>query len=363
MNGRAVIMTGPLPPAVGGMASVIGALTASSLAQQVELQLFETGKTTPEGRSVWQGVRARLQVMKNFWCLLGRRPRPLVHIHTCSGLTYFLDGILLLVARLRGAPAVLHIHGARFDTFLDGLSRPQLALARWLARQAHVVIVLSEDWSKLLTNRLPGAHLHVVANGVPSFGERMTSAADAVPHFLFLGNLGRRKGVHVLLAAVALARHDWVVDLAGGEEDPGFTEWTRAEIARLGLGERLRLLGPVVGAAKTELLQSVDGFVLPSLAEGLPMALLEAMAARLPVVVTAVGAMPEVVHDGQEGYLVPPEDAPALADALDRLAENPQARRQMGESAYRTCERGYGIERMVDALLGVYAQLPAGNTR
>jgi glycosyltransferase involved in cell wall biosynthesis len=114
----------------------------------------------------------------------------------------------------------------------------------------------------------------------------------------------------------------------------------------------------VVGNAKTRLLQSADGFVLPSLAEGLPMALLEAMAARLPVVVTAVGAMPEVVHDGQQGYLIPPEDAPALAAALDRLAANPQAGRHMGESAYLTCERAYGVERMVEALLNVYAQLP-----
>ncbi|OIP15666.1 MAG: hypothetical protein AUK51_13085 [Comamonadaceae bacterium CG2_30_59_20] len=356
-------MAGPLPPAVGGMASVIGALSASSLAQKVDLQLFQTGKTTPEGRTVWQGARTRLQVIQDFWCLLSRQPRPLVHIHTCSGFTYFLDGIFLTIARQRGAPTVLHIHGARFDTFLDGLGLVQRTVARWLARQARAVVVLSDDWRIRLNSRLPGARLHVVANGVPSVGARLVKAAGATPQFLFLGNLGRRKGVHVLLAAAALAKNDWVVDLAGGEEESGFTEWTRGEIKRLGLAGRLRLLGPVVGDAKTKLLQSADGFVLPSLAEGLPMALLEAMAARLPVVVTAVGAMPEVVHDGDQGYLIPPEDAPALADALDRLSANPQARQQMGESAYRTCEQAYGVERMVDALLKVYSQLPTGVTR
>ena len=358
-----MLMAGPLPPAVGGMASVIGALGASSLAYRVDLCLFETGKVTPEGRSLWQGVRARMAVMNAWYRLLGQRPRPLAHIHTCSGLAYFLDGGLLLLARLRGAPTILHIHGARFDAFLDGLSGPSAMLARWLARRANVVIVLSADWRQRLVPRLPGARLLVVANGVPAAPPNPEPAEEDMPRFLFLGNLGRRKGVHVLLQAVAQARQPWVLDIAGGDEEPGFTEWTRKEIARLCLGGRVRLLGPVVGDAKTRLLQSAAGFVLPSLAEGLPMALLEAMAAGLPAVVTAVGAMPEVVHDGTEGYVVPPEDSHALASAMDRLATDPEARRKMGEAACRTCEQSYGLERMVESLLAVYRQLPTAGAR
>ena len=93
------------------------------------------------------------------------------------------------------------------------------------------------------------------------------------------------------------------------------------------------------------------------------MALLEAMAARLPVVVTAVGAMPEVVTDGTEGYVVPPNDSEALAEALDRLAADPQLRRRMGEAACRSCEQRYGVDRMVESLLGIYRQLPTAAAR
>jgi glycosyltransferase involved in cell wall biosynthesis len=180
------------------------------------------------------------------------------------------------------------------------------------------------------------------------------------PLFVFVGNLGRRKGVHVLLKAASLAREPWRVDLAGGVEESGIDHWARQEIDRLGLQPRVRLLGPVVGDAKLQLLAGAQGFVLPSLAEGLPMAMLEAMAAGLPVVVTAIGAMPEAVRDGLDGFVVPADDAMALALALDRLAADAARRQAMGLSAAARCESLYGIERMVQALAGVYAVLPGG---
>lgn len=362
MSATCVVMAGPLPPAVGGMASVLEALAASSLASQVELRLFETGKTTAPGRPFWQGVAARLQLMSAWWRLFGQRPVPVAHIHTCSGLTFFLDGLLLMLSRVRGAPVVLHVHGARFDAFLDGLPPPMAALARWLSRRAAVVIVLSAEWQQRLAQRWPGAHLQVVANGVAMPLSAGALDRPGTPCFAFMGNLGRRKGVHVLLQAAAQSREPWQLELAGGDEDPGATAWAQAEIARLGLQQRVRLLGPLVGEHKLQWLVRAQGFVLPSLAEGLPMALLEAMATGLPVVVSDVGAMPEVVRNGVEGRVVPAADAAALAAALDDLASSPEHRQRMGAAGALRCRALYGIERMVQALVGVYAALPGQRT-
>ncbi len=355
---RRVIMSGPLPPAVGGMAAVLDTLANSSLPTHVQLRFFETGKTTPVGRSTLTGVFARLRLMVAWWKELGVHPRPIAHIHTCSGLTFFLDGLLLLLARARGAPTVLHVHGARFDAFLDGLGDVRLKLARWIARKADVVVVLSDDWRARLASRLPGSTLRVVSNGVTPFSMTPARTRDvAAPTFLFLGNLGRRKGVHVLLEAVARSRSKWRLLLAGGEEEAGFADWTRSEVARLGIQDRVELLGPIVGAAKQSLLARSDAFVLPSLAEGLPMALLEAMAAGLPVVVTSVGAMPEVVRNEREGLVVPPDDAAALALALDRVAASSEYRQALGHAASIACERDFGVDSMVEKLLGVYSEL------
>jgi PEP-CTERM/exosortase A-associated glycosyltransferase len=353
-----VVMSGPLPPAVGGMASVLAALEASTLSERVDLTLFETGKTTASNRPLWQGVMARARLMIGWWKIIGRQTAPVVHIHTCSGLTFFLDGLLLLMSSLRGAPTVMHVHGAQFDVFLDGLSLPVAALARWISRRASIVVVLSPEWEERLVSRWPGARLRVVANGVTTRSKAVDVARPGAPRFVFMGNLGRRKGVHVLLQAAAAAREEWLLDLAGGEEEPGYAAVAAKEISRLGLGDRVRLLGPVVGKEKNELLETVQGFVLPSLAEGLPMALLEAMAMGLPAVVSAVGAMPEVVRQNVDGIVVPAEDPLALAAALDQLARAPEQRQRLGCSAAERCRSLYGIERMVNALMDVYAELP-----
>lgn len=350
-----VLMSGPLPPAVGGMASVIGMLARSSLSELCELTLFETGKTTPTNRSLILALRTRWRVMTDWWLQL--RQVDLVHIHTCSGLTFALDGLLLLLARARRVPVVLHIHGGRFAVFLDQLNPVTGALARMVARRACMVIVLSNEWRKRLSTQLPGANLQVVANGVAiPLQEKNSCTLHEMVEFLFLGSLSMGKGVPDLLRALACSSGQWQLLLAGGEEHPGDLERVRTDIERLDIADRVHVLGSVVGDDKARLFGRVSGFVLPSHAEGLPIALLEAMAAGLPSVVSAVGAMPEVVRDGQEGWLIPPGDVEALANALDRLASSASERERMGRIARDTCERRYGIERMVDALTDLYDQ-------
>jgi glycosyltransferase involved in cell wall biosynthesis len=347
-------MSGPLPPAIGGMASVLGALSESRLATQTDLTLFDTGKKTSANRSMLEGIQARLTLMKNWRALLRQHPESIAHIHTCSGFTFFLDGALLLLARWQGCRVVMHVHGARFDTFLDELNPAMLAIARFLARRANVVIALSDDWKERLHQRLPGSHIAVLPNGVPEPAGANVKAGNPRPVFVFLGNLGKRKGVPVLLDALELAQADWELEFAGGDEDAGFTAWTQNEIQQRQLSHRATVLGPVVGDAKEKLLVRADAFVLPSLAEGLPMSLLEAMAARLPVVVTSVGAMPEVITDGVEGYLVAPADAAALAKAMDNLANSASKREAMGLMGHAKFRASYSVDAMAQTLLGIY---------
>jgi len=105
---------------------------------------------------------------------------------------------------------------------------------------------------------------------------------------------------------------------------------------------------------KAEVLAATDVFVLPSYAEALPMAMLEAMAQALPVICTRVGAIDEAVTDGVEGFLIGPGDVDALAQRMATLAGDPQLRRRMGRAARRRVERQFSLETMVDRLAVIY---------
>lgn len=359
-----ILMSGPLPPPPGGMASVLAMLAESSLAGRVRLDLFDTAKRTPEGRSAWRGWVARASLMRRWWRQLGELPAAIAHIHTCSGLTFFLDGLLATLARARGVRVILHVHGARFDAFLDTLDPLRRRWAQQIARRADRVVVLSEEWRQRLQTRLPGARLTIIENGVPLPLPVSRQYESGPVRGIFLGSIGRRKGVPQLIEALAQAADGISLRLAGDEDYPGDRSAMQALAQQHGVTGRLEFVGAVSGTAKEAFLREADFFVLPSLAEGLPISLLEAMASGLPVIATTVGAVPAVIEHMRNGLLVAPGAVVELRQAMERLAADPALRSRLGTAGRETCIARYGVDRMADACAALYAELcPAFNGR
>lgn len=170
--------------------------------------------------------------------------------------------------------------------------------------------------------------------------------------FLSVANLRPVKGQHYLLKALAeLTGTPFRAVLVGEGELRGELE---------GLARRLGLGGRVVfaGAQPDVLpfLEAADVFVLPSLWEGFPVAVMEAMARGLPVVASRAGGVPELVEEGRTGLLVPPADAPALAEALSALARDPEMRRRFGRAG-RERVAGFTVERMCREVGEIYLRL------
>jgi glycosyltransferase involved in cell wall biosynthesis len=118
----------------------------------------------------------------------------------------------------------------------------------------------------------------------------------------------------------------------------GAVDDTRALAERLGIAPQVEIRDWIAGAEKEAWMRQTNVFILPSRNEGLPMAMLEAMAWGKALIVSPVGGIPEFVTDGVEGFLVPPDDIDAIADAIRKLAENPDLRRQMGLAARKRVE-------------------------
>jgi len=159
----------------------------------------------------------------------------------------------------------------------------------------------------------------------------------------------------VLLEALALLRdqHPTVhVAIAGrGELDHELREW----VHQRGLMDRVHFLG--LRSDVQNLLSGADIFVLPSLSEGLPLALLEAMFARRPIVATRVGEVPTALGEGDAGLLVPPGDPVEFATALDRLLTNPSEAQRLGGLAAQRAAALYNVSRMVAHYASIYGDL------
>jgi len=231
------------------------------------------------------------------------------------------------------------------------------------ARAARFVRVIS-DYNRRFLAALPGfpaEKLHVLRCGVT-----LSAPAPLPPapgrgqalRILYVGSLIPRKGVAHLLRAVAALpdRIDWRLDiLGGGPED----DRLRVLATRLGLGERVRFRGPQAAPAVRAAMQAAHVVVVPSVtdadgqSEGIPVVLMEALAEARPVIASNLSGIPELVRDGETGWLAAPGDADAIAAALMRVHDDYDAAATLGQAGRALVVRDYDIDCNAAALLAM----------
>lgn len=352
-----VLQVGPLPPPVGGMGTVIENLY-QALQPACAMRVLNNRKTTAPDRRLAQAIAAQLRLLGRLLReIVSWRP-DIVHIHTCSRFTFWRNGIDVALARLLRRRVVLHIHGAEFATFLASLSPLRARAARWILARCHRVVVLGQDWKRLLDAWTAPDRVVVVPNGVPVEDLRERER-DAPFTIVCLANYERRKGQRDLIDAVAQLRTERPVRLAllGFESEAGQRQALLEQATRLGLDPQVEIPGPVMGADKDVWWRRASCFCLPSYDEGLPMAMLEAMAHGLPVVVTKVGAIPEAVEHARDGLLYEAGDVPALSAHLQALLDHPELARTLGSAGRERVIERFSLARSADRLLNLYRDL------
>ncbi len=298
--------------------------------------------------------------LARFAWLCAFRRFDIVHVNLAPRGSTWRKGVFAGVARLFGRPLIIHLHGSGYDMFYQGLPDGLQRLVRRIFRGADAVVALSPYWRDVVVDQLQvsSERTVIIANGAPA-AKISSRPIEALPTIAFLGALGSRKGVDVLVDALgrlATKGLAFRAVLAGDGDDKA--DYIK-QIAEFGLSESVTFPGWLDAAAVDRLLGEADLLVLPSRAENQPIAILEAMARGLPVVSTRVGAIPEQVTHGESGLIVPPGDPVALADALEALIVSRETRTRMGAAGLRRFNADFSIEASAARFLRLYRDLAA----
>lgn len=261
-------------------------------------------------------------------------------------------------ARRAGVPLVITMHG---NQAMTRRLRRRMAL-RWAFARADATVAVSEDTRRHLIESLgvSPASVCTVPNGIPIRRGRPEPVREELgllesePLLLCVGSLMKRKGHAVLIEALARLRAGgldlpWRLAIAGeGDERPRL----EALIAELGFEDRVHLLGRRNDVP--DLLAAADVFLMPSLWEGLPLAILEAMFAARPVIASATSGIPEAIENEREGLLVPPGDVDALAEAVRRILTDPTLSGRLGRAAHDRATKDFTVAAMADRYERIY---------
>ena len=303
--------------------------------------------------SPWRKLAQAARAWLTFMGLLLRRRVALLHVHLNSDASFWRKAAFVVPARLLGVPYVLQIHCGHFvDFYRDRLKPRGQRFLRGLLRDARRVVALSERARDALSFIDPEVRIDVVPNpvAVPAWQAPLTGSPPTV---LFLGMIREAKGAFDLLHAWPAVREavpDARLVLAG----VGEMERAR-EIAREnGFEDALVMPGWIGGEEKEQLLRDAWAFALPSHWEALPMSVLEAMAAGVPVVASRVGGIPDTVVDGQTGLLVEPRDINRLSQALIAVLADEPRRRAMGAAGRARAQEHFSAEVVVPRLEAVW---------
>lgn len=352
-----LLVIGPLPPPLGGVQLVMEMQLRSSLAHEFELHALDTSKRQLRWAVESPTWKTPLYFLRDFSRLVRLLVRVRPHaalIHAAAGLSLLRDWAFMVTARLAGAKVVCHYHGTLHTRFPSGETRSGRLIGRYLMSAAHRVIVLGPTYQRELSKAWRRNDIAWAPNvaDVALFGSIPADTpapwlARGERAVLFVGRLSAPKGVYDLFDAVprVLERHpETRIVLVGVAESDALEPVVRAEAQRRGIASRTSFLGSLNGREKAAAFVTSQMIVVPSWTEGFPLVIPEAMAAGLPVIATAVGAIPDFVKDGEDGFLVAPKNPQALADCICRLLEDDGLRRRIGERVRERARREFAIE-------------------
>lgn len=354
----------------GGISTLFDTILQSDLKDKFDLIFFESSISQQKSSAGDLSIQAIFHSLKSIFlysfAIIKHQPK-IVHIATAHKGSFVKHGVMVVIAKIFGRKVILAPHCSVFALLPDHSPKIWKRWVKFITNQCDYLLVLSKEWFKF-PSQLPLNNLIYLPNAINTLEylsiDREFSEKSKSTNILFLGHISVEKGLLDLVDAISILTQDNIlnfsVDLIGESINHLEFEEIMQQIDVKKLANYINAREPEFGQKKIERLKSADIFVLPSHQEGMPMTILEAMASGLPVVATSVGGIPDLIINGKNGYLVPPNDPTKLSDALKEMIQNPSLRFQIGKDNREKAKQSYDIEKYVEKLGAVYLALANG---
>jgi glycosyltransferase involved in cell wall biosynthesis len=374
-NRYKILIIGPLPPPNGGISTVVYNLLHYGISEDFDIyHLDSSSKRSPvkTGTLDFSNVLAFFfQLLSLVFKIIKHRPQ-IIQIESACYLGFLKNTLFILISKLTFRRIIISIHGSgiRFINFFLNLPPPVRMYVRLILSGCDAIRILSGKWTSMFASviKLEKDNVLVIPNGINEelFKRKSISRNSFDDEFrlLFLGGIDRKKGIYDLIKVIeSLQKKGQRLKLiiVGDERESGTKKDIERIIKKRELDPYVEIVGKVDYKETPSFYHSADAYILPSYSEGLPMVILEAMAAGLPVISTKIGAIPEIIDEGINGFLVDPGDIKGMVSKIEILKKNKGLREIIGRNNITKVMALYSLSQQAKAFKNLYLQL-LGNT-
>lgn len=372
-----LLLVGPVPPPYGGIATYVNDLYQSNM-ENVDFYVFNTsfpewvaGFNREGGRTylslfeggLLAGLRKLFYVMLSYIffirAIIDTKP-DIVQVFPASYWAYWRNWVYLLIAKILRKKTIFHVLNA-IDAFYNEVGSLQKCILRLSLKSPDFILVQSPYLQKFVEQLTPrsvkGLFNGIHIDKIPSRVEKREIFDNSrIPIGVTVGNLSKNKGTYLILDALNnLKREGYKINwnFIGRGNESIFEKLA----TDLGIRDQVHFSGVVDDSQKWEYLSSSDFFCLPSIAEGQPISIIEAMAVGLPIISTKVGSIPEIIVDGKNGYLIEAGNVVELQNTIKKMAQDLEIRKEMGKNNIALCEERHNIYALLNNLRNVYLSL------
>ena len=341
-----VLMVGPDRGVHGGISAVVNEFYQAELDRKVDLKYIGTMKEGSKLKKLFVAAFAFAKFNAGLkWC-------DIVHVHFSSDSSFVRKSFFIKRARAKGKKIVLHQHGGDFKNYYyNQLSDKKRANLRNVLDMGDVMLVLTSGWKDFFAKLTDPEKIIVFPNGINTSDGSDAGVDKDYNKILFLGRICKDKGMDELLEAMAqIHKVNKSVHLyiGGIYEDAGYKE--KIEAAK----DYITFLGWIGPLEKKQYLDQCGILVLPSYFEGFGVVIIEALFHKCAVIASAVGGIPEIIENGNDGILIPPRDSNALKQSIKLLMEDRGKAASMGEKGKKKVIENYSMENNIRKLMEIY---------